>query len=172
MTAPRPDVRSLVDRYLAGTKRLLMTRGAWQPEARAGVYRRSIPIATEGEVLGHVELKAYPRDRQPAFRIVLIFLDRCIARLDSVPTDGPHYNSFNRPRDLEAGPVVGPHFHSWPDNCRFGTMSALPERLLNARPLRPKIRSYDAAFRWFCAEHNIDMETWVPPELPERDTLL
>jgi hypothetical protein len=101
-------------------------------------------------------------------------MGRAIWRMDFDPTE-THLNP-RTPRRRETDPprslISGPHYHAWEDNRRFATMTSLPPKLRNARILPERLRSFDEAFRWFCAETNIAVSYDDIPELPKRDTLL
>ena len=166
------DVRRLVDEFFAARK-TINNFPQWRADHRAGEEICFVPISIDGEVVAALELNAYPRERQPSFRILIKFMMQdCICRLDNRTEEGPHYNSANRPDDLPAGPLYEGHFHSWPDNRRFASARKLPDRLPNARELPSKIRTFNSALRWFCDECSIDLSGMKIPDLPPRDRLL
>jgi hypothetical protein len=167
-----PDIREIVDRLLDAEK-ALAGEGRWTSD-REGQHRFTRAIECEGEITAaELVIKAYPRRPQPCFRILLT-MTRAIWRLDFVLTE-THLNP-RLPRRKETDPptglVKGPHYHAWADNRRFATTSSLPHKLRNARIVPERVRSYDQAFRWFCAETNIEIGYDDIPDLPGRDTLL
>lgn len=165
------DLRRLVDEFFAARK-TVDPFPQWKPDHRAGEEICVVPISIDGEVVGALELNAYPRERQPSFRILIKFLNGCVCRLDNRTDEGPHYNSLNRPTDMPAGPLYEGHFHTWPDNRRFASMRKLPDHLPNARELPARVRSFESALRWFCDECGIDLSGMEIPDLPPRDRLL
>jgi len=169
--AAQPDIRVTVDRLLAAEKTLAGT-ASFQPlqgEQRQQRWRKACVI--QGEVTPlDIEVQAYPDSPNLKFRIILIY-QRAIWRLD-YSEDGTHFNSTNRPNDLGAGPICGPHYHTWEDNRRFSTKSALPHTLRNARNVPSNLRTFENAFRWFCGETRILVLTAEIPCLPTRVSLL
>jgi hypothetical protein len=168
---PRPDIRQIVDGLLGAEKRLV-GHGEWQT-LREGESRFTRAIEHGGEVAAELVAKAYPRRPQPCFRILLT-MGRALWRIDFVSTE-THLNPRKQNRkeaDPPAGIIKGPHYHAWSDNRRFATMSSLPQKLRNARIMPDRIRSFESAFRWFCNETNIILDSGDIPELPRRDTLV
>lgn len=165
---PRRDVRAVVDDLLA-VEKIPVGIAAWAPSSRDGDLRLKQPLLI-GQSISDATLTliAYPRSPSLRFRVVLSY-QRAISRLDFVDDDH-HINSQNRPSHLPPGPINEPHYHSWRDNRRFATANHLPERLLNASVLPKNIRTFESAYRWFCAEANIRVRE--VPELPIPDTLL
>jgi hypothetical protein len=166
--ADRPDVRALIDALLRGEK-ALVGYGMWQPGNRDGCYQWSSAVEFLGEISGaRVEVKAYTNHDELKFRI-LLNEQRCIWRLDFANDD--HTNPLTAP-EAPAQAIAGPHYHPWADNRRYATMVSLPRRLRNARILPADIRTFDAAFRWFCSEVRISIKATDVPKLPGRDVLL
>lgn len=169
---PGPDIRQIVDGLLEAEKHLA-GEGAWQND-RDGVKRFNRAVEHQGEITAlELVVKAYPRRVQPCFRILLT-MGRAIWRVDFDALE-THMNPRNARRkevDPPLGIIKGPHYHAWADNRRFATMGSLPQKLRNARFMPDRIRSYEQAFRWFCAETSITIGNDDIPELPERDTLL
>lgn len=168
--ASRPDIREVVNAFLDKGKTLAGI-GGWQRDAHERTYRWVRPVEVEGELPGFdLTVKAYPRSRALKFRIVLAY-GKAISRLDYA-NDTPHINSWDRPADLDLGPITGPHYHSWKDNRRFATANSLPSSLPNARILPENFRSFESAFCWFCGETRITIGSLDMPILPKPDTLL
>jgi hypothetical protein len=162
----------VVDRLLEAEKRLAGV-GEWQDD-RDGVKRFTRAVEREGEITAlELVVKAYPRRIQPCFR-VLLTMGRAIWRVDFDHRE-THLNP-RLPRRKEVDPppglVKGPHYHAWADNRRFATMTSLPQKMRNARFMPDRIRGYEQAFRWFCAETCIELRNGDVPDLPTRDTLL
>ena len=164
------DVRALVDEILSAEKELAGI-GRWQPDVK-GCQRFMRAVAWNGEIVADLCVKAYPTRPQPYFRVILLFQQIAVWRIDYTYTDHPHINSFNCPKDMPRGPITEPHYHSWADNRRLATAVQLPKRLANARVLPERVRTYEQAFRWFCGETKILLTSDDLPELPRRDTLL
>lgn len=166
--AQRPDLRAAIDGYMAADK-MLAGSGRWQIDFGDHCRRWTRATEVNGELTGiALEVKAYPRKDELEFR-VLLNAARCIWRLDFA--DDGHVNPLTAP---ERGGIVinGPHYHSWSDNRRYAKPNSLPQKLHVARILPINIRSFDAAFRWFCAETKVFVETADIPVLPKRDTLI
>jgi hypothetical protein len=166
--ADRPDVRALIDALLLGEKALI-GYGMWQQGNREGCHQWSRAVEFLGEISGaRLEVKAYLHHESLKFRI-LLNEQRCIWRLDFANDD--HTNPLTSP-ETPGQPITGPHYHSWADNRRFATSVALPRRLRIARLLPADIRTFEAAFRWFCSEVRISIKATEVPMLPERNVLL
>lgn len=171
MNSAGDDVRNDVDLFIASQKEIAGFP-IWVLDHRYGEQICVAPLLINGEIVGKLELNAYPREQQPSYRILLIFMDRCICRLDNREADGPHYNHVDRPPGLPSGPIFSQHVHIWEDNRRFARYNSIPDRLPNAREMDPIIRSFDSALRWFCNEFRIEIAGIDLPDLPPRDRLL
>jgi hypothetical protein len=122
--ASGPDVRNVVDAFLAKSKTLAGV-GTWQRDSHERSFRWVRPIELEGELPGFdLTVKAYPRSHRLKFRVVIAY-GKAVWRIDYA-NDAPHINSIDRPSDLDLGPIVGPHYHSWEDNRRFARANSLP----------------------------------------------
>ena len=171
MVPARPDIRQLVDGLIEAEKQLA-GEGEWRSD-RDGVYRFTRAVECRGEIAAELVVKAYPRRPQPCFRLILT-MGRAVWRVDFVQSE-THLNPRNarrRETDPPRAIIKGPHYHAWADNRGFATMGSLPAKLRNARFMPERVRSYDQAFRWFCAETNIEIGSDDIPDLPKRDTLL
>ena len=169
--AAGPDIRETIDKLLAAEKTLAgdAVFQALQGDQRQQRWRKACAI--QGEVTPlDLEVQAYPDSPNLKFRIILIY-QRAVWRLD-FSDDGGHPNHTNRPKDLEAGPITGPHYHCWSDNRRFATKTSLPHTLRNARRLPNNIQTFENTFRWFCGETRIEVPTAEIPALPSRVSLL
>lgn len=165
------DIRDIVD-GLISVRKEISDFSSWQPSEADGKRRSVTPVILDGEIVGTLELQAYPNEPQPAYRILLNCFGRCVSRLDCRDLDGPHYNSSDRPSGLSSGPIFGQHMHYWNDNRRFSKLGSLSDKLPNARELEPTIKSFDFSLRWFCGECNIDISGLTLPDLPPRERLL
>jgi hypothetical protein len=165
------DVRNDVDLFIMSNKQVAAFP-PWTVDHRYGEQICNAPLEIDGEILGKLELNAYPREPQPSYRIVLVFMGHCVCRLDFRGADGPHYNDADRPQELPPGPIYGQHVHIWRDNRRFARYNSIPVRLPNAREMQPTIRSFDSSLRWFCDEFSIDISGIDVPALPARDRLI
>jgi hypothetical protein len=165
-------VAELVDRLLAAEKRI-QGRPSWT-EGNPGDMRIRWPILVGTSVAesAFLYLAAFPNSADLRFTIGLNYRVM-ISRLDFVPEHEIHTNPLDRVWALEGvWRVHGPHYHSWSDNRHLCTASALPQDLTCARPLSPQIRRWEQAFRWFCGEVGIVLESEEIPDLPVRDRLL
>lgn len=165
------DLRVQVDDFVNTQKSVDAFPLIWNLDHRSGEQIIAVPLRLDGENVGRLELNSYPREPQPAFRILLIW-QVCVCRLDCRALEGPHYNDADRPEGLGYGPIFDHHFHSWQDNRRFARYNSLPLRLRNARELPRPLTVFDAALRWFCNECNIDISGLELPSPPPRDQLL
>jgi hypothetical protein len=164
-----PPIVALIDDLLAARKALggLPT---WRNMNHHGQHRLVVPILFKGESTGlELEVCAYP-NREPLRFTIILRQPKCIWRVEYDPT-ASHPNPFNAPKDIAGLLIVGPHYHNWSDNRRFITSGTLPKSLKNARLLPLELKTFEAAFDWFCRETNIE----VPPPgtiaLPARTEL-
>lgn len=170
MLPTQSDWRDLIRTFLTAHKSLAGS-GTWQIEQNEKVLRWSRPVAVEGEISGFSLIaRAYPNVNSVTFRLILSH-ERAIWRLDFSDNE-THVNSLNKPADAPGGIIRGPHYHAWPDNERFASANSLPKKLHNARMLPSNIRTFENAFRWFCAQVSIGIFTSDIPEFPKRTTLL
>ncbi len=169
MFASMAGVATLIDDMIAAQKTLGGVP-SWQPSGLRSEYRLVMPLEIDGVSCGaHVEVDCYPNIKELRYRI-MIFAPKCIWRVDHWDRER-HPNPLDVPPDVPRGWVEGPHYHSWEDNRRYCTQNALPDRLLIAR-LMPPIRQFDAAFRWFCGETNIEQPPAGLIELLPRTSLI
>jgi hypothetical protein len=134
-------------------------------------YRWRVNVLAEGELRTGfaLEIKAYPGLGPEAFRIILM-AEKAIWRL-CCARDAAHNNPLAHPKDIKELIIIGAHYHSWADNCRYATARSLPDELHIARILLSM--SYQSAFRWFCSETGISAVANLDlPELPRRERLI
>lgn len=144
----------------------------WKSIGHRGEFRQIIPLLIDGvDTTAHVELNAYPFILDELRFRIMIFAPKCVWRVDYV-TDEQHLNPLDAPADAIAGLFSEPHYHSWADNRRFATANSLPDALPIARIFEPRIRQFDATFRWFCGETRIAQPPAGMIELPTRTRLL
>ena len=163
-----PSIAKVIDDLLAVRKTF-----TGEPDWR-DIYphesRLVMPLHIDGVSSGaDLRISAYPFIGDSKFRILLC-VPRCVWRVDHV-TDEWHFNSFNRPADLEEESFCQPHYHAWADNRRFCAYATLPDRLENARILLKSL-SFDSVLRWFCGETNIEPPRKGAIVLPQRKKLL
>lgn len=160
---------SVIDRLMAAKKTLAGTP-VWREVGSNGEARLVIPLSIGEQISPAVlEVNAYPNIRDLRFRI-MVRSEQCLCRVDFV-FDEPHVNPVDVWQDC--GRIfTEPHYHSWADNKRYATHSRLPDPLPVARVLPTAIRQFDAAFRWFCTDLNIDQPPTGMIELPLRSKLL
>lgn len=170
MQSGRPDIRLIVDGFLAAAKRLV-GMPPWRPDGPHGKKRLSFRITIGDEISGPtLVVKAYPNNPDLRFRLVLAMEER-IWGLDFVD-ETEHINPLVELDGVPRGEISGPHYHTWIDNRYLAHHNSLPKKLRVARPLSPKIRRFDQAFHWFCDETKLAFEEHQLPSLPERDRLL
>jgi len=164
-------VRDLIDDLLRAEKTLGGTPD-WRPVGERGEFRQLIPLLINGVATSaHVELNAYPYIIDELRFRIMILAPKCIWRVDYV-TDEQHLNPLDAPAGAPAGFFAEPHYHAWEDNRQFATAAALPDRLPVARIFEPRIRQFDATFRWFCGMTNISQPPAGMIDLPPRTRLL
>jgi hypothetical protein len=128
---------------------------AWEPDTNPDERRIKIPISYQGQISGYnLEIKAYSGTGNLCFAILIVF-HVCIARIDFDEND-THTNSFPLPGNLPSI-IHGPHFHRWSDNIRFVEDYGKLPHMKCAEALPVKIKTFDAALRWFCDETRIDL---------------
>ncbi|NGM86077.1 hypothetical protein G5B35_02020 [Parapusillimonas sp. SGNA-6] len=124
----------------------------WQPNRDGTGHEAKLQVAVDGVMYGDVLIiQCVPTSG--AFHFSFTHSNICVSRLDF--DDGGHTNPLYA---LDAGvsPIVsGRHFHRWSLNTKFVNANGTLEELKNAEELPIKVRSFDAALRWFCEELNI-----------------
>lgn len=93
-----------------------------------------------------------------------------IARVD-IDKTAAHTNQHPRPPGVSRE-VRGHNYHCWADNKPPAGGATIPRLLRIARPLEEKLAVYPKVLLWFCAEHNIEINRGLIPDLPSRETLL
>jgi hypothetical protein len=142
----------------------------WKEVGHRGEHRLVLPLMIDNaNCPADLELNAYPNIRDLRFRIMLR-VPQCIWRIDYVD-DEHHVNPLDC-WDECGSAFTEPHYHSWADNRRFAKPSTPPDPMPVARALPPQIRQFDAAFRWFCGETNIEQMQAGTIDLPPRSRLL
>jgi hypothetical protein len=161
---------ALIDRLLEARK-TLEGHPEWRDVEQHGEARIVWPILAAGEISEVTyQLTAYPRKRPAGFRILLC-ARYAVWRLD-FDCEPSHVNSLDRPSALRDYAVGARHYHAWNDNRHFATTRSLPRYLLNARNLPRRIRSFQQAQRWFCAQTKIQLRPADVVDLPPSDLLL
>jgi hypothetical protein len=164
------NAQKLVDDLLQANKTLEGVP-SWEKANNTEEYRLLFPVFVNGSSTdATVEIDAYPNASLLRFRI-MFNIGKCAWRIDYTEYE-THVNPADTFSSITPFRFTCPHYHSWEDNRRYCTNSAMPSRLKVARPLPDNIRQFDAAFRWFCGEINISQ---LPPnmvELPLRTTLI
>ena len=162
-------IADTVSKYLAADKEI-RGRDDWASvDDRNIKYRRKWPVFVSGESQGDLVAIYYTSVSPPKFTISLLLGERIYA----LDYDENHrrVNAANRPVDCPAI-VVGPHVHAWDDNKHLATKTKIPIRLTIARELDSEFRSFDSAFRWFCAEINITLPHDIDLDPPKKETLI
>jgi hypothetical protein len=164
-----PSIVTLIDGWLRAEK----TLGGipqWQDAGHHGQWRLVVPLLIDGVSTGlEIEICAYP-NREPLRFGIVIKQPKCIWRVEYDLT-AVHVNSLNAPKDILSTLIEGPHYHSWADNRRFVATNSLPKSMKNARKLPDSIKSFEAAFEWFCRETNIQLPPPGTIRLPARTEL-
>lgn len=162
-------IAEIVDDLLRAEK-VLAGVPDWHPQGHRGEHRLVMPVQIDGQGTAcDLEVNAYPNIRDLRFRIMLR-MPQCFWRVDYVD-DEPHVNPFDTWSECHPS-FTEPHYHSWADNRRFATHAKLPDPLQVARLLPVEFRSFDATFRWFCAETNIAQPPSGMVYLPQRNRLV
>jgi hypothetical protein len=162
------DIRVIIDGYL-NARKYLVGVPAWIEDQDKGIWLWSRPLEINGEQPGiNLIVKSYPSEKPTKFRIILT-APKCIWRLD-IANDA-HLNPLSAPHNPGIF-IDKPHYHSWSDNRGFATANSLPNKLKNARVLDENLRSFDNAFRWFCAQIGVVIVTAEIPALPKPGKLL
>lgn len=168
-----PQLVDIIDDLIQAPKEIA---GApdWQPGPRSGQQRWLASLAIDGTVC---ELKlvvdAYPREPSLKFTISLV-CGAAVVRLDYGELE-MHFNHVvpkcATPSTVELGWLDGSHIHGWSENKDlFGHEP--PKELEFAVSLPPNMQGFANCFRWFCGEHNINLDGVDIPVPPPKDTLL
>ncbi|HUC61190.1 MAG TPA: hypothetical protein VMF53_04475 [Alphaproteobacteria bacterium] len=160
-----------IDALLAADKELAGV-ATWVDGNNSDDKRIRWPILVGGRMsAAQLALTAYPNAADPSFTISLI-QRTCVWRLDFDPPYRTHDNPIDRAHLLGAARVRGPHYHAWADNRHLATAASLPKTLDCARELPKRIRQWEQAFRWFCAQTKISFEPSQLIGFPPREGLL
>jgi hypothetical protein len=164
------SVAALIDSLLAAEKSLEGFPD-WQAVGNGDEERLVLPVFVGSKSTdASVEIDAYPNAPVLRFRI-LLNVEKCVWRIDYTDFE-PHVNPVDTFSTISPYSFTEPHFHSWSDNRRYCTQNSLPSKLKIARPIPPNLRSFDAVFRWFCGEVNIDQPASNMVYLPRRTRLI
>jgi hypothetical protein len=131
-------------------------------------------LLQEGEAVGaFLHSQAYPNTALKEFRHLIVFADKCVARIDFAPTvDGTHFNSFTCPAGYPESSVDPLHYHDWGANRQFASSNKLPTKMLCAREIRSRINDIDQGFWWFCEQNQVTATSSDEPGWPPLDKLL
>lgn len=159
---------------LIATPKEIAGKPDWQPGPRSGQQRWLASLSINGVVCElTLIIDAYPREPSPKFSISLI-CGSSIVRLDYGELE-MHYNHVvskcPTPSSVTLGWVNGSHLHGWPEN-RLLVKREPPKELEFAISLPPNMQGLANCFRWFCKEHNINLDGVDIPQMPPKDTLL
>lgn len=166
------DLVAAIDAMMAQPKRLVGATSplVWVDGRRAGEKKIKLPLEIEGEQRGQsLVVLAYPRERPLKFRILLVF-PPAVFRL-CYETGAVHGNNHAIESENLPAIIQGPHVHPWNLNRRFVKNPYQVLKLRNAEPF-DRIRTFDAALRWFCADTRIALPPNHAIELPARDVLI
>ena len=163
-----------VDSIWKNTK-ALVGQAEWTQGYGSDGARWLSPLAIDGVTTGmNLCIDSFPRAPVLRFSISLIY-ETSICRLDFWKNDR-HLNhavkGVRTPPNIQLGWLFGSHLHSWEDNKMLINSDYGPKELEFAVPIPERVKSFDAAFRYFCDVANIIVPTSEMPNLPRRDTLL
>lgn len=167
------DLLSETDRFMACQKTIIGLP-TWKFAPRPNVRLMKRGLLADGEAVdAFIHSQAYPGTNPKEFRHLIVFMGRCVARLDFAPSeDGPHYNPMTCPINYPTGRVGSLHFHDWQSNRQFGNPKALPEGLKCAIEPTDPIDDIDQGFWWFCDQNRISATSSDVPGWPPADQLL
>jgi hypothetical protein len=160
------EVDNLLDaqKQIAGASELV-----WQDGTSNGSKCIKIPLEIEGIQYGaKLVVNAYPQE--PGKFSILIIHHIAVCRLDVVEDGEIHGNFQALAEDDIPALVNGPHFHEWKLNRRLIEGANRLQKLPLAKPF-DRLRSYQAALRWFCAETKIEVPYDFDFDLPARESL-
>lgn len=145
----------------------------WTETSRSSAWTIEWPLIVSGESTGGRLMIKSPFSISPQeFKILLIFLERCIARLEFKPY-GEHMNPLKGlPRKIPKGRIKGPHVHLWENNKRYCENGKLPDELHIAMPLKEDLIDFNSCLRWFCMKHRIGIDVSKVPNIPSEPLLL
>jgi len=152
------DFVAAVDAFIAVPKILVgaSSPGNWQPGRDEDGVCLKFPLQIGGEQAGHSLLVcAYPNHLTLKFMILLQFFDFGVSRLD-FDKNVTHTNNFLPFASALPRTFKGPHWHSWEINRERIASVTHRLRLWFAVPF-VQTQQFDAAFRWFCAQHQIEL---------------
>lgn len=163
------DFIKAVDAFMASPKSLIgVTDPQWALSGR-DAYRKclKLPIEVNDEISGQkLLIQADPTKDDLVFSVGIIFLERCVCRIDFDNRDR-HFNHFH-----VALPhvVAGPHWHSWELNRGDFKKLGHFKKLRYASGFTAA-KQFDATLRWYCQERNIQLGAHGI-EFPGKDGLL
>jgi hypothetical protein len=166
MTTKDEFVRDVTE-FLSATKELagIDMPVVWQPGREPSELCAKLPIEINGVLSGKsLLIVSFPASDPLRFTILIIH-EVAICRLD-FDESGGHTNGFSQKKLPEI--ISGSHFHRWSSNMQFVTDYGKLPTLKFAEALPKKIRSFDTALRWFCAEVNISLPNTHLITLPPR----
>ena len=150
-----PEFIKAVDAFIAAPKSLA---GADDPQwvrSERDIYKfcLKLPIEVDDELSGQkLLIQADPTKDDLVFSVGILFLERCICRIDFDKGDA-HFNHWH-----PALPHVaeGSHWHSWELNKNDFKKLGHYKKLRYASEFRAA-KQFDATLRWYCQERNIDL---------------
>lgn len=169
MTIRGPDFIKAVDAFMAAPKSLA---GASDPQwvrSERDAYRSclKLPIEVDDEISGQkLLIQADPTKDALVFSVGILFLDRCICRIDFDKGDS-HFNHWHASLP---NVVQGSHWHSWELNKGEFRKLAHFKKLRYASEFTAA-KQFDATLRWYCQERNIQLGAHGI-EFPGRESLL
>ena len=126
---------------------------SWKP-ARQGEPNKvevKLPIEANGELSGfQLFIAADPGQERLVFCVGILFLDRCVCRLDFDDFDS-HFN-WNHP--ALPSHSIGSHWHPWELNFPLFKKLDQFEKLLYSEEFR-EAKRFEASVRWYCGKRRI-----------------
>lgn len=175
----RPEgVQARIDRLMADQKTVMGSDG-WGKGALPGSLRWTSPVSdSDGAVCNlRLVMDAYPAFGFEKVVLQLIAVERRISPVtrmcfgDDARHNNRHWKKYRIAPGVVVGWIYGSHIHRWQENRHLATDRELPEELIFAIPLEPKIKTFEAAFWHFCDEANLTCPSDLMPLPPPPDRL-
>lgn len=149
-----PEFIRAVDAFMAAPKSLVGAKTPQWVQARDDYkYCLKLPIEENDELSGQkLLIQADPTKDDLVFSIGILFLERCVCRVDFDKGDH-HFNHWHS----SLPPVAkGSHWHSWELNKNQFRKIGHFKKLHYASEFR-EAKQFDATLRWYCQERNIEL---------------
>lgn len=149
-----PDFIKAVDAFMIAKKSLVGVEAPQWAQARDEYkYCLKLPIEENDELSGQkLLIQADPTKDELVFSAGILFLDRCVDRIDIDKNDS-HFNNWHPSLPTV---VEGSHWHSWELNKNEFKKLAHFKKLRYASEFR-EAKQFDAILRWYCQGRNIEL---------------